>query len=65
MGRCIFGRYLHLKAPPVNRTSMIFSLVIIESCHNPIPLAEWKGFAEEIVAREGGERRKEREIAGE
>jgi len=26
---------------------------------------EWKGFAGEIVAREGGERRKEREIAGE
>ncbi|WZZ32201.1 hypothetical protein YC2023_015602 [Brassica napus] len=30
-----------------------------------VGMSEWKGFAGEIVAREGGERRKEREIAGE
>ncbi|WZZ63675.1 hypothetical protein YC2023_075045 [Brassica napus] len=37
MGRCIFGRSLYCKEPPVNRTFMIFSQAIIESCHN-LPL---------------------------
>ncbi|WZZ60228.1 hypothetical protein YC2023_060335 [Brassica napus] len=46
-----------------NNRSMFISL--IDSKARRKLVWEWKGFAGEIVAREGGERRKEREIAGE
>ncbi|WZZ53256.1 hypothetical protein YC2023_053363 [Brassica napus] len=47
---------------PVNVVSLQENSGILREKN--VGMSEWKGFAREIVAREGGERRKEREIAG-